>query len=80
MKDYFSNWLFKVGFIVLFVGSAPLLAIILLAKIGVWPDPDPNPIGPGLLTFITFWPGALLMFIGVKRVQSQRRIQTSRDR
>lgn len=80
MKDYFSNWLFKVGLIVLVLGSAPLLAIILLAKIGVWPDPDPNPIGPGLLTFITFWPGVLLMFVGVELVQAQRRIQTGRDR
>ena len=73
MKDYFSNWLFTVGFAVLALGSSPLLAIILLAKIGVWPDPDPNPIGPGLLTFITFWPGVLLMFIGARRVQTRRR-------
>jgi hypothetical protein len=74
MKGYFSNWLFTVGFIVLALGSAPLLTIIVLAKIGVWPDPDPNPIGPGLLTFVTFCPGVLLMFIGARRVQARRRI------
>jgi hypothetical protein len=73
MKDYFSNWIFTTGFVVLVLGSAPLIAIIVLAKIGVWPDPDPNPIGPGLLTFFTFWPGVLLMVIGVKRVNARRR-------
>jgi hypothetical protein len=78
MKDYFSNGLFTAGLIVLVLGSSPLIAIILLAKIGVWPDPDPNPIGPGLLTFITFWPGVLLMIIGAKRVQARRRITTNR--
>lgn len=79
MKGYFSNLLFTVGFIVLVLGSAPLLTIILLAKIGVWPDPDPNPIGPGLLTFITFWPGAFLMFTGARRVQARRRVGTGRQ-
>jgi hypothetical protein len=78
MKDYFSNGLFTAGLIVLVLGSSPLIAIILLAKIGVWPDPDPNPIGPGLLTFITFWPGVLLMIIGAKRVQARRRVTTNR--
>jgi hypothetical protein len=73
MKEYFSNWIFAVGFAVLVLGSAPLFTIILLAKIGLWPDHDPNPIGPGLLTFVTFWPGVLLMFIGTRRVQAQRR-------
>ena len=78
MKDYFSNGLFTAGLIVLVLGSSPLIAIILLAKIGVWPDPDPNPVGPGLLTFITFWPGVLLMIIGARRVQARRRVTTNR--
>ena len=73
MKEYFSNWIFTVGFIMLVLGSAPLITILVLAKIGVWPDPDPNPIGTGLLTFVTFWPGVLLMVIGVRQVQARRR-------
>ena len=72
MKDYFSNWVFTIGFAVLVLGSAPLIGIIFLAKIGLWPDPDPNPIGPGLLTFVTFWPGVLLMVVGARRVNAQR--------
>ena len=72
MKEYFSNWLFAVGFAVLVLGSAPLFTIILLAKIGLWPDSDPNPIGPGLLTFVTFWPGIVLMVIGARRVRALR--------
>ena len=33
------------------LGSAPLVAIILAAEVGLWPDPNPNPVGPGLLFF-----------------------------
>jgi hypothetical protein len=72
MKDYFSNWIFTIGLAVFVLGSAPLIGIVVLAKIGIWPDPDPNPIGPGLLTFVTFWPGVLLMVIGARRVNAQR--------
>jgi hypothetical protein len=35
----------------LVLGSAPVGAIIAAAKVGLWPDPNPNPIGPGMLFF-----------------------------
>ena len=35
----------------LVLGSAPLVAIIAAARVGLWPDPNPNPIGPGMLFF-----------------------------
>ena len=44
------------GLITLIVGSGPLLVIILLAKLGVTGDPNPNPVGFGILAFFTFWP------------------------
>jgi hypothetical protein len=39
MKVYLSNRLFKIGAIIALVGWTPLLAIIILAWIGLWPDP-----------------------------------------
>ena len=38
MSAYFDNRLFKIGLWLLVLGSGPLLAIILLAAIGLWPD------------------------------------------
>jgi len=46
-----SGWV-RTGLTLLLLGSAPLVAIILAAKIGIWPDPNPNPVGPGLLFFL----------------------------
>jgi len=57
--------LFWIGVGVLVLGQAPLLFIFGAAYLGLWPDPNPNPIGPGLLSFITFWPGLVLIFIGL---------------
>ncbi len=70
MNRYFANRLFKTGFWLFVLGSGPLLAIIMLAGIGLWPDPDPNPVGPGLLAFLTFWPSLICMVIGA--VQASR--------
>jgi hypothetical protein len=52
----------------LVIGSGPLFGIIFLADIGLWPDPNPNPIGPGLLFFFTFWPAVICMGIGIFQV------------
>lgn len=68
MRRYLKDWVFATGLILLVVGSGPLIGIIVLARIGVWPDPDPNPIGPGLLSFLTLWPAVILMIMGAKRI------------
>ncbi len=67
---------FGIGLLVL--GTGPLLAIILAASLGLLSDPDPNPIGPGLLAFFTFWPAVILTVWGLvasitrfRRAQSQ---------
>ena len=78
MGGYLSDRLVRIGIAVIVVGSAPLLAIIFLARIGVWPDPDPNPIGPGLLFFFTIWPGIITMGIGILRVRARRSADTKR--
>lgn len=48
---YLGSWWVRTGLTLLVLGSAPLVAIIAAAKVGLWPDPNPNPVGPGLLFF-----------------------------
>ena len=54
-----------VGVAISAVGSAPLLAVIAASKIGVMDDPNPNPVGLGILAACTFWPGLALAAVGL---------------
>jgi hypothetical protein len=49
--------------ILLAFGATPLLAVILLSR----DDLNPNPIGFGLLAFVTFWPAIIMIVIGWNR-------------
>jgi hypothetical protein len=69
MKPYWANRLFRIGAFLALIGWTPLLGIVLLAEIGVWPDPNPNPVGPGILFFVTFWPAVILLVIGALQVR-----------
>jgi hypothetical protein len=69
MQPYLADRLFRIGLAVLLLGSGPLLVVILLAKLGVTSDPNPNPVGPGLLAGFTLWPALILMAVGVARVR-----------
>ena len=73
MRSYLQSTWTKVGIGLLVIGAGPLLFIILAAAVGLWPDPNPNPIGPGLLFFFTFWPAVICIVIGVLRVRRQDR-------
>jgi hypothetical membrane protein len=64
MKEYRKNRLVQIGFWLLVIGTGPLVGIIFLADIGIWPDLNPNPIGAGLLFFFTFWPAVICLGIG----------------
>jgi len=57
--------MFWIGIGLLVLGTGPLLAIILAASLGLLSDPNPNPIGPGLLAFFTFWPAVILTVWGL---------------
>ena len=57
--------LFWIGLALLVLGTGPLLVIILAASLGLLSDPNPNPIGPGLLTFVTFWPAVIMIVWGL---------------
>ena len=72
MRDYLKSVWVRVGLALLVIGAGPLIFIIVAAKVGLWPDPNPNPIGPGLLFGITFWPAIICMVVGVIRVRNRR--------
>jgi len=73
MGSYLQSMWTKVGIGLLVVGPGPLLFIILAAAVGLWPDPNPNPVGPGLLFAVTFWPAVICIVIGVLRVRRRDR-------
>lgn len=70
--------LFWIGLTLFVVGSGPLLVVILLAKLGVTGDLNPNPIGFGILAGLTIWPSLGLIIAGI--VQSFSRYKSSRAR
>jgi hypothetical protein len=61
----------KAGLLLLVLGTGPLIAIIIAAELGLTRDPEPNPIGFGILAMLTFWPSVLLIAIGAFRVRNQ---------
>lgn len=76
MKRYLKSRLVQVGVGMLIVGSGPLFFIIAASELGLWPDPDPNPIGPGLLAFFTFWPAMICILVGFSKVKFTRTTQS----
>jgi hypothetical protein len=73
VREYLKSNLVRVGLGLLIVGTGPLLGIIVAAHLGLWPDPEPNPIGPGLLFFFTAWPALICLVAGIVRVRQARR-------
>ena len=73
MRIYLQSGWVRAGLGLLSVGASPLLFIIVAAAVGLWPDPNPNPIGPGILFFFTFWPAVICIVIGVVRVRNRKR-------
>jgi hypothetical protein len=72
MKTFLANRWSRIGLALAVLGWGPLLLIILLAALGLWPDPEPNPIGPGLLFFLTFWPAVICLGIGVFQTRRKK--------
>ena len=63
MRDrIFRSKLFRAGAVLLAAGCSPLLLYVLFE--GVTGRTGGNPIGLGLLFFVTFWPGVILMLAG----------------
>ena len=65
--------LFWVGLVLLCAGTGPLLVVILMPELGLTSDPNPNPVGFGILALFTFWPSVILIVIGIVRTVLKRR-------
>jgi len=57
--------LFWIGLAILIAGTGPLLAILIADSLGLLSDPNPNPVGPGLLAGLTFWPASIMILWGL---------------
>lgn len=74
MKNpYLKNRIFQIGLALVIFGWGPLIGIIFLAEIGLLSDPNPNPVGEGLLFYFTFWPAIICLGIGAFQVRRNRR-------
>ena len=69
LKRLLASKLFRAGLIVTAAAYLPLILIILAAKVGLLKDPNPNPIGPGLLAFTLSWVGLGLMIVGAVKAR-----------
>jgi hypothetical protein len=67
-------WLIGAGAALLCLGTGPLLVVILLANLGLSADPDPNPVGFGILAAVTLIP-ALALLIGGFASRANRKTQ-----
>lgn len=64
-----SPWV-RAGGAIFLAGAIPLFGVIVAAFIGLWPDPNPNPVGLGFLFLAAGVLGCLLALIGVIRCET----------
>jgi hypothetical protein len=67
LNRFWRSKCFIAGVLLLALGSGPLFVSIALATLGMTKDPNPNPVGFGMLAFLTFWPSIALMLVGFAR-------------
>jgi len=64
-RDYLhSNWV-RAGISIAVLSAAPLIFVIAAASLGMWPDPNPNPVGFGLLLVAGGALGTVLTGLGI---------------
>jgi len=63
--------LVRIGVAGLVVGSGPLLLAVGIAHLHG--DPNPNPIAPGILAGITFWPSLICLIVGFIKMSSAKK-------
>ena len=72
-KIYWRSWWVKGGLAIAVIGSLPLLVVGIAAELGLWPDRNPNPVGFGLLFFLSIVLGSLAALVGVLWTHFQER-------
>lgn len=73
MRRYLANRTFLIGFLLAVFGWGPLLSVMLLSALHLLADPDPNPVGAGILFFFTSWPALICMAKGALTVRREQR-------
>lgn len=58
-----------IGIALLIAGCGPLVGIMAMAAVGMTQDPNPNPVGFGILAGVTLWPSLGLIAIGIWRTR-----------
>ena len=71
--------MFWIGLAILILGTGPLLVFGGAAALGLTRDPNPNPIGLGLLAFISFWPAVIMMGAALVTVIDRHRAAKRRS-
>lgn len=72
-RGRYASALMWMGVNLLLFGSGPLISICVAAALGLTRDPNPHPVGPGLLALLTFWPGVGLIVAGAISTARRRR-------
>jgi hypothetical protein len=57
-----SKWLW-IGVALLVFGTGPLIVSVEISKLQG--DTNPNPVGPGMLCMLTFWPSIGMIAVGL---------------
>lgn len=72
MNKLWRSGYFVAGALLFLLGTGPLLTVIALTGLGLTKDPNPNPVGFGVLAFLTFWPSVFLMIVGFAKSAVRR--------
>jgi hypothetical protein len=67
-------WMIGSGAVVLCAGAGPLVVVGVMAKLGLTADPNPNPVGLGILALFTLFPALVLLIWGFANWRSAKRI------
>lgn len=65
LVDLIKERLVRAGLVTLIFGTGPLAVAMLI-------DPKANPIGLGILAMLSFWPGVLMVLVGIVTVIVRR--------
>src|SRR5262245_24590943 len=63
--DYLQSRWVRAGLSIVVVSAAPLIFVIAAASLGLWPDPNPNPVGFGLLMVVGAALGTVVTGLGI---------------
>lgn len=64
VRTYLQSGWVRAGLILLVLGTGPLVAFMLYAKLGFYDDPNPNLVALGIPAMLTFWPSVAMIAWG----------------